>query len=91
MIYILADIHAAITMEVNEDMATDSVGPSLEKPQPNTFDHLFEDAQHPLYVGCTSFLILSFIVKFFNMLIKLLKTVFYNSLLPNSFHEAHKL
>ncbi|XP_042967497.1 uncharacterized protein LOC122300711 [Carya illinoinensis] len=100
----LGDIHAANNVGEEDDMAPHPGEPNTVEPDPSTFEKLLEDARRPLYDGCNSFSKLSFIVKLlhiktiggwsvksFDMLIKLLKTAFPDSLLPESFHEARAL
>ncbi|XP_042992270.1 uncharacterized protein LOC122318744 [Carya illinoinensis] len=100
----LGDIHVANNVGQEEDMAPHPREPSTVEPEPTTFEKLLEDARRLLCDGCKAFSKLSFIVKFlciktiggwsvksFDMLIKLLKTIFPDSLLVESFHEARTL
>ncbi|XP_040990902.1 uncharacterized protein LOC121238122 [Juglans microcarpa x Juglans regia] len=100
----LGDIHVATTVGVDEDMDAHIAGPSSVELEPTSFEKLLEDARRPLYDGCTTFSKLLFTmkllhietiggwsIKFFDMLLKLLKTAFPQSLLPESFDKARSL
>ncbi|KAH7853294.1 hypothetical protein Vadar_000966 [Vaccinium darrowii] len=89
-------------MFVNGD---DDLADSMERENVGNFDKLFDDAQQPLFPGCKSFTVLSFVVKMlhikvhnkwsnnsFNMNMKVFKELLteWNETVPWTIYEAKK-
>ncbi|XP_042954736.1 uncharacterized protein LOC122291161 [Carya illinoinensis] len=99
------DIRAATFGDAPEDNTTEPTQSAIPQSSPSTtFDQLLEDAQRPLFDGCTKFSKLSFVVKLlhiktlggwsiksFDMLLSLLRLAFPNVELPQSYEEARTL
>lgn len=96
-------LHDITRLENDED---NPIGGSAGIPRESThdarkFDHLFDDLENPLYPGCETFSVLTFLInlmpvkilnkitnKAFDMLLKLLIEAHPNAKLPASHYEA---
>ncbi|XP_042962433.1 uncharacterized protein LOC122296696 [Carya illinoinensis] len=97
------DIRAATFGDATEDNTMEPTHSAIPQSSPSTtFDQLLEDAQRPLFDGCTKFSKLSFVVKLlhiktlggwsiksFDMLLSLLRSAFPNAELPQSYEEEN--
>ncbi|XP_042962594.1 uncharacterized protein LOC122296863 [Carya illinoinensis] len=97
------DIRAATFEDAPEDNTTSPTHSAIPQSSPSTtIDQLLEDAQRPLFDGCTKFSKLSFVVKLlhikilggwsiksFDMLLSLLRSAFPNAELPQSYEEEN--
>ncbi|XP_042974859.1 uncharacterized protein LOC122306494 [Carya illinoinensis] len=100
-----SDIRVATFGDAPEDNTTSPTHSAIPQSSlSTTFDQLLEDAQRPLFYGCTKFSKLSFVVKLlhiktlggwsiksFDMLLSLLRSAFPNAELPQSYEEARTL
>ncbi|XP_042969106.1 uncharacterized protein LOC122301793 [Carya illinoinensis] len=100
---IFDDIWAATFGDAREDNTTSPAHSAIPQSSPSTtFDQQLEDAQRPLFDGCTKFSKLFFIVKLlyiktlggwsiksFDMLLSLLPSAFHNAELPQSYEEEN--
>ncbi|XP_042951411.1 uncharacterized protein LOC122287225 [Carya illinoinensis] len=106
MDHMLDDIRAGTFVDVPQDHSNPlPTGGSIPDPFPSSSsEQLLEDARRPLFIGCTKFTKLSFIVKLlhikilggwsiklFDMLLNLLRTAFPDSELPHSYEQSKSL